>query len=102
MVDLPLKSADRSAKSAHGGWSRVVATIENPDLMSVVIFLPDRFFGNAQFDPSYPGLQCNLVRVAVSGERMCAFWGLHASVWSMMFCPGWERASRTPEANFVP
>jgi hypothetical protein len=38
MTDLPLKSAERSAISADSGWSGVVATIENPDLITVVIF----------------------------------------------------------------
>ena len=38
MTDLPLKSAERSAILADTGWSGVAGTIENPDLITVVIF----------------------------------------------------------------
>lgn len=38
MTNLPLKSAGHSATPADRGWSRVVAVIENYELMRVVIF----------------------------------------------------------------
>jgi hypothetical protein len=59
-------------------------------------FLRDRFFGNAQFDPSFPDLRRDLVRIADS-ERRSVLCRLPASFQSLMFGPvGRESA----EANF--